>query len=70
MLADNLKNLRRKRGFSEAKLAKKLFVSRELISAWERGRAMPSIIDIKRLAEILDATPYDLLKDRSNCNDI
>lgn len=48
---ENIRNLRRERDYSQEYLAEKLNVTRQTISKWENGAAMP---DLKKLTEIAD----------------
>ena len=40
--ANKLKELRQKKGISQAKLAKDIYVSRSAIAKWENGLGIPS----------------------------
>lgn len=48
---ENIRNLRRDKDYSQEYLAEKLNVTRQTISKWENGAAMP---DLKKLTEIAD----------------
>ena len=48
---ENIRNLRREKDYSQEYLAEKLNVTRQTISKWENGAAMP---DLKKLTEIAD----------------
>lgn len=48
---ENIRNLRREKDYSQEYLAEKLNVTRQTISKWENGVAMP---DLKKLTEIAD----------------
>lgn len=48
---ENIRNLRRDKDYSQEYLAEKLNVTRQTISKWENGVAMP---DLKKLTEIAD----------------
>lgn len=37
MLSDNIKNLRKNKGFTQEELANKLNVVRQTVSKWEKG---------------------------------
>ena len=54
--------MRKKRGISQDRLAKKMGVSRQTIYKWEADLNTPEFNKIERLAEILDIS-YDLLLD-------
>ena len=61
MLSENLKNLRKAKGFSQEELAARLHVVRQTVSKWEKGRSVPDAELLVRLAEELDATLAELL---------
>lgn len=48
---ENIRNLRKEKGLSQEYFAEKLGVTRQTISKWETGAAMP---DLKKLTEIAD----------------
>lgn len=53
---EKLQTLRKNSGMSQDALAEKLGVSRQAISKWELGTAMPETKNIVQLAEIFDVT--------------
>ena len=61
MLSENLKNLRKAKGFSQEELAARLHVVRQTVSKWEKGRSVPDAELLVRLAEELDTTAAALL---------
>ena len=61
MLSENLKNLRKAKGFSQEELAARLHVVRQTVSKWEKGRSVPDAELLVRLADELDTTPAALL---------
>lgn len=61
MFKDNLYSLRKLYKLSQEELAEKLEVSRQTISKWETGEAMPDIEKGKKLAEILNVSLDDLV---------
>lgn len=56
-LSDKIIGLRKSNGMSQEDLAEKLNVSRQAISRWESGTAMPDASNILQLSKIL----YDVL---------
>lgn len=60
MLKDTLKEYRTQRGFSQTQLAERVGVTRQAISQWETGTAVPSIEKLQALSSVLDV-PMDLL---------
>lgn len=53
---DNLLELRRSRGMSQETLADQIGVSRQAVSKWETGDAMPDLLKLIALAEALDVS--------------
>ena len=62
--SDKIVFMRKKRGISQERLAKKMGVSRQTIYKWEADLNTPEFNKIERLAEILEIS-YDLLLDDS-----
>lgn len=56
-----IKEQREKCGLTQSELAEKLITSRENISKWERGLAIPNTEYLKALCEILNCNVVDLL---------
>ena len=54
LFADTLKKLRTKKGFTQAQLARAMFVNYTTISKWESGSRLPSADMITRLAKVLE----------------
>lgn len=61
MFSENLKTLRKGKGFSQEQLATRLNVVRQTISKWENGISVPDAELLIQLAEALDVTVSDLL---------
>lgn len=61
MFSENLKTLRKQKGFSQEELATRLHVVRQTISKWEKNLSVPDADMLVRLAEILDVTVTELL---------
>ena len=63
-LADKLFELRKEKGWSQEKLAEQINVSRQSISKWESGQALPELEKIVELSKIFRVTTdYLLLED-------
>ena len=60
MLNENLKTLRKNKGYSQEELAIKLNVVRQTISKWEQGLSVPDSNMLISLSEALD-TPVSVL---------
>ncbi len=61
MFGENLKILRKEKGFSQEQLAMRLNVVRQTISKWEKGISVPDAELLIQLAEVLDVEVSDLL---------
>ena len=59
MFNENLKKLRKEKGFSQEELAAKLNVVRQTISKWEKGLSVPDAQLLISLSEILE-TPVSV----------
>lgn len=62
-LEDKLVQLRKDKGLSQMYVANVLEVSRQAISRWEVGAAMPSTDNLRKLAELYDVNVDALLKE-------
>ena len=60
-IAYNIRALRKAKGMTQDELAAQLHVTRQAVSSWERGGSCPDFDTLKTLAEILEATPEQLL---------
>ena len=56
-----IKNLREKRGFTQAELADKLVVTDKAISKWETAKGLPDITLIEPLAKALSVSVMELM---------
>ena len=61
MFSENLKTLRKRKGFSQEELATRLHVVRQTISKWEKNISVPDADTLIRLAEILEVSVSELL---------
>lgn len=62
-LNEKLLELRKKKGLSQMELAEELKVSRQAISRWEVGSAVPSIENLKCLGKLYGVSMDYLLED-------
>ena len=60
-IASNIKNLRKKKGLSQEQMAELLHVTRQTVSAWERGVAQPGLDTLGEIARALESKPEQLL---------
>ena len=69
-LSDKITELRKANGWSQENLAEQLNVSRQAISRWENGTALPDASNILQLSRVFNVTAdYLLNEDYSNDND-
>lgn len=61
MFGENLKTLRKQKGFSQEELATRLHVVRQTISKWEKNLSVPDADTLIWLAEILEVSVSELL---------
>lgn len=52
MLQDNIKIIRKNKGYSQEELASKLHVTRQTISKWETGQSVPDANLLKQLSRV------------------
>jgi transcriptional regulator with XRE-family HTH domain len=55
-LGDNMMLLRKKKGFSQADLGKKIGTSGDVVGRYERGDIKPSIDVVEKIANVLDVS--------------
>ena len=65
MLNDNIKTVRKNRGFTQEDLATRLNVTRQTVSKWEKGYSVPDAELLSRMAEILEVPVTELLGEPS-----
>ena len=61
MFAERLREIRKRRGFTQEDLAARLNVVRQTVSKWEKGASVPDADLLQRLAEILEVDVAELL---------
>ncbi len=61
MLSDNIRNLRKAKGWSQEELAVKVNVVRQTVSKWEKGLSVPDSEMLIRIAGVLDTSVGTLL---------
>ena len=59
---NKIKKYRKKKGFSQSEIAKKLNIKQNTFSQWETDFSTPNVRQAIRLAEILDTTVESLYK--------
>lgn len=53
MIGNKIAEARKKMNISQAELAQSVFVSPQAVGKWERGKSLPDIITLNRLAEVV-----------------
>lgn len=61
MLGDNIKMLRKSKGFTQEELAIRLNVVRQTVSKWEKGFSVPDAEALQKLADVLEVDVKQLL---------
>lgn len=62
---EKLKELRLKKGISQAELAEKIFVSRSAVAKWENGLGLPGDDSLNRLAEFFGVEREEFYSDKT-----
>ena len=63
MLSEKIVSLRKAHGWSQEDLAEKLYVSRQAISRWENGTALPDAQNVLQISKLFGVTTDYLLND-------
>lgn len=61
MLNENIKNLRKQKGYTQETFAQELNVVRQTVSKWEKGYSVPDAAMLEKMAEVLEVSVSDLL---------
>ena len=61
MLSDNIKSLRKNKGYTQEELAARINVVRQTVSKWEKGFSVPDAEALQRLADVLEVDIKELL---------
>lgn len=70
MLPEKLSELRKKKGLSQIELAEALNVSRQAVSRWETGAALPSVDNLLSLRELYNVSLDEMLDGREGLENI
>lgn len=68
-LSDKILTLRKQRGMSQEDLAESLNVSRQAVSRWEMGTAMPDAANIQKISKLFHVSADYLLNDEYQSDD-
>ena len=69
MFSENLKALRKEKGYTQEELAIKLNVVRQTVSKWEKGLSVPDADILSTIADELDTDVSTLLGEKINYED-
>ena len=61
MFNENLKTLRKSKGFTQEELAIKVNVVRQTVSKWEKGLSVPDAEVLQKIADVLEVGVEELL---------
>lgn len=61
MLGENIKIIRKNKGYSQEELANKLHVTRQTVSKWETGQSVPDANLLKQLSLILEVSVAEIM---------
>ena len=61
MFSENLKAMRKAKGYTQEELAIKLNVTRQTISKWEKGLSVPDVDFLFKIADVLETNMGTLL---------
>ena len=74
MFNENLKTIRKAKGYTQEELAIKIHVVRQTISKWEKGLSVPDADVLSKLADVLEINVSELLgseiKEEANKNEV
>ena len=70
MLGQRINELRKARGWSQVDLAKRLGITKQTVSNWENGKALPDVETLLQIAEKLNIDVNDLVYGKNNSNEI
>lgn len=60
-VGENIRKLRRKKGLTQAELAKKMGVSQQVVNQYENGKLNPKFETTKKIAYALEVPALELL---------
>ena len=63
MIGEKIANLRKQKGLSQEDIAKKLYVSRQAVSKWEKNQSLPDIEKINELCKLFGVSSDYLIND-------
>ena len=70
VFSEKLLQLRRQKGWSQEELAEQLQVSRQAVSRWKAGSAMPDVVNLMRIAKLFAISLDELVSENEQENKI
>ena len=74
MFSENLKAIRKAKGYTQEELAIKIHVVRQTVSKWEKGLSVPDADVLTKIADVLEVSVSELLgaeiKEEINRNEV
>lgn len=67
-IAEKIKNAREQLGLTQEELGKLIGISKQSISSWEKGRNLPDILNIDKIANLSGKNLAEFFTDAVNCN--
>ena len=61
VLNENIKNMRKQKGYTQETFAQELNVVRQTVSKWEKGYSVPDAVMLEKIAELFDVSVNELL---------
>lgn len=68
-LAQILRSARQNKGLTQEQLAAQLYVTRQAVSSWEKGRTQPDLDTLRNVCTALDLSPEELLLGKPHTED-
>lgn len=63
LISEKIFELMKEKGISQLTLSEKTGIGQSTISDWKTKKTNPSANKILKICEVLECTPYDILKD-------
>lgn len=70
IISSNIKETRKKRGFTQEEVSKAVGISRSTVAKWENGSAEPNALELKKLCEFLNISSEYIYGKTSSYSDI
>lgn len=70
IIGTQIKNQRLRLGLTQTEFGNKIGVTKQCLSGWEHGRAIPDVITLNKIAEFCGVNIYTFLDQNGNIPDI